>query len=163
MVETHAWLSLILTWITRHPYGWVDSTTTWPWKDDKMKPMLSGGTHSIHFWITWFPFWSLTHCITCPSSSEISRICCSESITSNACHKKTGRYSKQLLVKMNLTKEAFLEEMEVSYTFCMTRQPYIWRLKLRTWPTSFSASSDLCSGLPCSKNCKQRLLGWVLV
>lgn len=28
-----------------------------------------GSTHSIHFWTTWLPFWSLTHFRTCPSSS----------------------------------------------------------------------------------------------
>lgn len=32
------------------------------WSDD-------GSTHSMHFCTTWFPFWSLTHFSTCPSSS----------------------------------------------------------------------------------------------
>lgn len=41
----------------------------------------------------------------------------------------------------------------VQYTFWITRQPYICRLKGIIWPASWYASSLLCSGVPCSKNC----------
>ncbi len=49
-----------------------------------MHCILSGGTHSMHFWITWFPFWSRTQRITFPSSSDTNCVCWSTSTTSNA-------------------------------------------------------------------------------
>lgn len=39
-------------------------------------------------------------------------------------------------------------------TFWITRQPYIWRLSVNTFPRSLLASSLLCDGIPCSKNYK---------
>ena len=41
-----------LTWMTRQPYRWVESLTTCPWKADSINLVCSGGTHSIHFWMT---------------------------------------------------------------------------------------------------------------
>lgn len=73
-----------LTCITRQPYGCVASAGTWPLKEDNMNPTFSVGRVSIHFWITWFPFWSCTHFITCPSSSFTSSVFWSTSIASSA-------------------------------------------------------------------------------
>lgn len=42
---------------------------TCPLKASMMKCNAWGWTHSIHFCTTWFPFWSLTHFNTWPSSS----------------------------------------------------------------------------------------------
>lgn len=43
-----------------------------------------GSTHSMHFWTTWLPFWSLTHFRTWPSSSRTISTCCSPPTLSNA-------------------------------------------------------------------------------
>jgi hypothetical protein len=43
-------------------------------------------------------------------------------------------------------------------TFWITLQPYIWRLKGKTWPTSLVPRSLLCSRVPCSKNCSDYML-----
>ena len=68
----------------RQPYVWEDSATTCPKKAKIMKCILSWEIHSIHFWITWFPFWSSTQRITCPSNSWTSFNYWSVSTTSTA-------------------------------------------------------------------------------
>ena len=42
---------------------------TEPSKASMMKSRWRGLTHSKHFWITWFPFWSITQSMTWPSNS----------------------------------------------------------------------------------------------
>lgn len=110
-----------MRWITRQPYGWVDSAYTCPTNALIMNCNAAGSTHSIHFctWnynntqltkqtrnnyriqkvdnsnqffqyndnlilTTWFPFWSLTHLSTCPSSSRTTSCCCSAGMDSSA-------------------------------------------------------------------------------
>lgn len=53
-----------------------------------MNWIASCGTHSTHFWMTWFPFWSRTQCMTCPSSCETIFTFWSKSTTSIACNNK---------------------------------------------------------------------------
>lgn len=55
--------------ITLQPYGCLDKETTWPLKLSTINCRWTEGTHSMHFWTTWFPFWSFTHSSKCPSSS----------------------------------------------------------------------------------------------
>ena len=59
------------------------------WNEKKGAPLManwicSGGILSIHFWMTWLPFWSLMHLRMCPSSSLTRAICWSTSICSSA-------------------------------------------------------------------------------
>lgn len=77
-------MPLVHTCITRQPYGCFDKAATWPRKEDITNFIFSVGILSIHFCITWFPFWSRTHCKTCPSSSRTSFVFCSSSIASRA-------------------------------------------------------------------------------
>ena len=49
-----------------------------------MKCKWSGLTHSMHFWTTWLPFWSLTHFNTFPSNSEMISFCWSRETLSRA-------------------------------------------------------------------------------
>ncbi len=44
---------------------------TWPLKDIMIKFSMGGSTHSMHFCITWLPFWSRMLFNTCPSNSLI--------------------------------------------------------------------------------------------
>ena len=46
-----------------------------------------GLTHSMHFWMTWFPFWSRTQRITIPSSSAVNE---RWSATGSTCTAKWG-------------------------------------------------------------------------
>jgi hypothetical protein len=46
----------------------------------------------MHFWITWFPFWSRTHRITCPSNSDTNWVCWSTLTTSSAWTQQTHQY-----------------------------------------------------------------------
>jgi len=50
--------------------------------------------------------------------------------------------------------------MAAENTFWITRQPYICRLRVSTWPSSLLASSLLWESLPCSKNWTQNQNYW---
>ena len=88
-----------IRWITRQPYGCVESCMTWFLKAEMIKSSLSLGKHSIIFWITWFPFWSFTQRIIFPLSSPTIVSCWSWSRLRN----KTN-YSKNDVINRKISK-----------------------------------------------------------
>jgi hypothetical protein len=73
------------TWITLQPYWWVQSIQICASIGSITNRIRSSGTHSMHFWITWLPFWSLIHLRTEFLSSWTIWIFLSISTTSITC------------------------------------------------------------------------------
>jgi len=57
---------------------------TWPLKESMRNCSFVGCTHSMHFWTTWLPFWSLTHFSSFPCNSLTMSSCWSSGIHSRA-------------------------------------------------------------------------------